>query len=97
MEQRYVFLLGGACVASGICIAGTSDGFGIADNEGGDITHPGTGEMKEGSEAYDQMGYDGIDNLNWDASAFLAILLFFGGVAILASVNRNIWKQTGGY
>ena len=77
--------------------AGSSDGFGIADNEGGNITHATSGEMKGASEAYDQLGYDGIDNLNWDASAIIAIILFFSGVAILASANRNIWKQTGGY
>ena len=99
MEQRFVFLLGGACVASGIAVAGASDGFGLKNAHGERIesTEDGTTEALGASESYDQLGYDGIDNLHWDGMAFLAILLFFGGVGILANANRHIWKQTGGY
>ncbi len=100
MEQRFVFLLGGVCVASGIATAGVSDGFGIADQYGKRIEDEhsdGTTTAKGASESYQKLGYDGIDNLHWDGLAFLALILFFGGVGILASANRNIWKQTGGY
>jgi hypothetical protein len=99
MEKRFVFLLGGACVASGIATAAVSDGFGLADSTGKKIDESSTSvpAVKGATEAYDRLGYDGIDNLHWDGMAMLAILLFFGGVAILASANRTIWKQTGGY
>jgi hypothetical protein len=100
MEKRFVFLLGGACVGTGIATAACSDGFGIADKDGKKITEShGDGEESAlmATEAYDQLGYDGLDNLHWDGLAFLALLLFFGGVGILVSANRNIWKQTGGY
>ena len=100
MEQRFVFLLGGACIASGIATAGVSDGFGLADKDGARIAEKhsdGTETALGASESYQKLGYDGIDNLHWDGFAFLALLLFFGGIGILASANRNIWKQTGGY
>ncbi|MEQ1565789.1 MAG: hypothetical protein ABMA64_09145 [Myxococcota bacterium] len=45
----------------------------------------------------DQVGYDGIDNLQLLPAADYSIGLVVAGVLVLVVLNAGAWRRTGGY
>lgn len=77
-----LFLLGGACVGSGLIALYFSFGW-----EGGPL-----------NSDFAEVGYSGFDNIAMLPGAdFVAIPLLVVGLFSLVFANATAWRETGGY
>ena len=82
MSRALMFAVGGLLVGSGI-LAAVTGGFG----------------MEAGATAlvFENLGYDGMDNLKMNNQGMMSIGLFLVGAVLMISANATAWKETGGY
>jgi hypothetical protein len=82
MARALMFAVGGLLVGAGI-LAAVTGGFG----------------MEAGATAlvFDNLGYDGLDNLQMNNQGMMSIGLFLVGAVLMISANATAWKETGGY
>jgi hypothetical protein len=77
-----LWLAGGICCGLGILLAATG-GFGVP---GGPI-----------ATQFSRLGFDALPALTIFKQGQIAVALFLGGVAMMATATSTAWRETGGY
>ncbi|GEM_PF-1402555 len=80
----YLIVLGAILTGSGIMTA--LFGFEAAGSNGRDYV-----------EMISTVGFNGLPEASITTTGFLAVGLFFAGVACMALGNKGAWKHTNGY